>query len=134
MAPSVSTLQNLLLSCEMELDFLDMRINIRKTCCMRVCDRTCANVNIRNGFEILWVDEIRYLEVVILRSTNLRCSLDYVKRSFYRAAVNGIFAKIDRLASEKVILQLITHDKCMQILLYGLDLCALGGLTKTAVA
>ena len=41
----------------------------------------------------------------------------------YRA-VNGIFAKIGRLASEEVILQLITL-KCVPILLYGLGVCAL---------
>ena len=32
--------------------------------------------------------------------------IDYAKRSFYRAA-NGIFAKLGRLASEEVILELI---------------------------
>ena len=34
------------------------------------------------------------------------------------------FAKIGRLASEEVFLQLI-HQKCMPILLYGLDICSL---------
>ena len=93
-----------------------MSINLKKTCCMRIGprnDRLCANINIRNRGEIPWVDEIRYLGIFIVRSTNFRCSLDHAKCSFYRA-VNGIFAKIGRLASKEVILQLILH-KCMPI-------------------
>ena len=44
-------------------------------------------------------------------------------RSFYRA-VNGIFVKIGRMASEEVILELI-KTKCLPILLYGLEVCPL---------
>ena len=43
--------------------------------------------------------------------------LDHGKRSFYRA-VNGICGRIDRMASEEVILELI-KTKCLPILLYG---------------
>ena len=45
------------------------------------------------------------------------------KRSFFRAA-NGIFAKVGRLASEEVILELLKR-KCLPVLLYGLEVCAL---------
>ena len=45
------------------------------------------------------------------------------KRSFYRAA-NGIFAKLGRLASDEVILELIMK-KCIPVLLYGLEVCDL---------
>ena len=75
MAPSVSMLQNLLLTCEREFDSLDMSINLKKTCCMHIGprnDRLCANINIRNGGEIPWVDEIRYLGIFIVCSTNFR--------------------------------------------------------------
>ena len=47
------------------------------------------------------------------------CNLDHAKRSFYRA-VNGIFSKLGRLASEEVIGQ-----KCLPVLLYGLEVCSL---------
>ena len=40
---------------------------------------------------------------------------------FFRAA-NGIFAKVGRLASEEVIL---LKRKCLPVLLYGLEVCAL---------
>jgi len=44
-------------------------------------------------------------------------------RSFYRA-VNGIFSKLGRLASEEGILQLL-GQKCLPVLLYGLEVCSL---------
>jgi len=37
---------------------------------------------------------------------------------------NSIFAKVGRLASEEVIVQLL-KQKCLPILLYGLDVCNL---------
>jgi aspartate carbamoyltransferase catalytic subunit len=40
-------------------------------------------------------------------STRLRVSFDYAKRSFYRAAY-AIFGKVGRIASEEVILHLLT--------------------------
>ena len=48
---------------------------------------------------------------------------DNVKLSFHRAA-NRIFGKVGRLASEEVVIQLLLH-KCMPILLYALEVCAL---------
>ena len=48
---------------------------------------------------------------------SMKCSLDDGKRGFYRA-VNSIFRKIGRTASNEVVLQLIS-TKCMPILLYG---------------
>ena len=69
-------------------------------------DKPCANITTRNGSEISWVNEIRYLGIFIVRSIKFDCNLDHAKRSFYRA-VNGLtFAKLGRLASEEV-LQLI---------------------------
>ena len=58
-----------------------------------------------------------------------RTEQDHAKRSFYRA-VNGIFGRIGRMASEEVILELI-KTKCLPILLYGLEVCP---LSKTKLA
>jgi len=54
------------------------------------------------------------------RNENIK---SYAKRSFYRAA-NGTFAKIGRLASEEVMVQIL-KQKCLPILLYALDVCNL---------
>ena len=55
---------------------------------------------------IQWADELRYLGVFIMRSCSFKCSLEYTKKSFYRAA-NAIFAKTGRCASEEVTLHVI---------------------------
>ena len=59
----------------------------------------------------------------LVKSRSFKCSLDNAKRAFYRAA-NSIFGIIGRISSEEVILQLI-KSKCIPILIYGLELCAL---------
>ena len=58
-----------------------------------------------------------------MRALKFKCSTDQAKRSFYRAA-NSIFAKLGRLASEEVIIQLL-KQKCLPILLYALEVCNL---------
>jgi len=50
-----------------------------------------------------------------------RCSIDHAQRSFHHAA-NSIFAKIGRLASEEVLVQLL-KQKCLPVLLYALEVC-----------
>jgi len=125
LSPSVSRLQKLLHDCEDEFEY-HTNINTTKTACLRIgprSDKTCIKLTTKNGSEILWVKEIRYHGIYIVRSTRFSCNLDHAKRSFYRA-VNGIFANIGRLASEEVFLQLI-RQKCMPNLLYGLDVCSL---------
>jgi len=67
------------------------------------------------------VEDIRYLGVYIVSDAKFRCSVDNATRSFYRAS-NGIFAKVGRLASEDVVVQLLKH-KCLPILLYALEVC-----------
>jgi len=66
---------------------------------------------------------MRYLGLFTVQSHIFRCSLDHAKRLFYRA-VNGIFGKIGRTASEEVVLELI-KTKCLPIILYGLEACPL---------
>ena len=59
-------------------------------------DKSCANIVTSDGPVIPWVDEVRYLGVYIVKSNRFRCSVEYAKRSFYRAA-NGILGKVGRL-------------------------------------
>jgi len=39
-----------------------------------------------SGSTLQWVDKIGYLGVRFFRAKYFKCSLDYAKRSFYRAA------------------------------------------------
>jgi len=60
------------------------------------------------------------LGIFIVKSRYFKCSLDYAKRSFYRAT-NSIFGKIGRIASEQVTLQLL-YSKCVPVLLWSRSL------------
>jgi len=85
-SPSVSELQNIVSICERELNLLDMQINVRKSCCMRIGQRynvKCADILSGDGTPIMWVDSIRYLGIVIVRFCKFKCSLDNAKRSFF---------------------------------------------------
>jgi len=71
----------------------------------------------------LWVDKIRYFGIHFVWAKYFKCSLDRAKCSFHRA-VNSVFGKIGRIASEESVLQLI-KGKCLPTLLYGLEACPL---------
>ena len=43
------------------------------------------------------------------------------KKSFFFRSVNAIFGKVDRIATDEVILQLVFFSKCIPVLLYGLE-------------
>ena len=126
LAPSLSELQVLFTLCELELSWLDMSINVKKSCCMRIGNRfdiKCANITSKNGLYLPWVTEMRYLGVFIVRSSKLKCSLDYANRAFYCSA-NSVFGKVAIAASEEVMLHLV-NSRCYAMLLYGLEACPL---------
>jgi len=97
--------------CEHELNRLDMLLNVKKSCCMRIGQRhdvKCAAILCADGTSLAWVDSIRYLGVFIVRSCKFTCSYDNAKRSFFRS-VNALFRKLGRSASEDVLIN--TLDK-----------------------
>ena len=130
-SPSLCRLQLLLAECERELTDLDMSINVRKSCCLRIgprFDAQCANIVTLTGHVLPWVDNMRYLGIYILSSRTFSCSLDQAKRAYFRS-LNAIFGKVGRIASEEVVLQLVA-SKCLPILLYGTEAC---GLRKSEI-
>ena len=63
-AVSVHTLQIMINICETELSWLDMRISVHKSICMRFGQRfdiQSANLITDNGDELKWVEKCRYL-------------------------------------------------------------------------
>jgi Reverse transcriptase (RNA-dependent DNA polymerase) len=126
LAPSLSELQILFNLCELELTSLDMCINVKKSCCMRIgsrFDSNCASINSINGTSLPWVTEMRYLGVFLVSSNRFKCSLDHAKRSFYRSA-NSLIGRVANSATEDVMLHLV-NSKCFPLLLYGLEACPL---------
>jgi len=102
-------LVKLLRVCERELAWLDMAINFKKSCYIRIgplCDKTIGTLYSETGHSIPLVTEMRHLGIYFIQSRKLKCLLDAAKRGFYRA-VNSLFSKIGPTASEEVILQII---------------------------
>ena len=125
-APSITSLQQLLLVCEAELNSVDMSINVRKSTCMRVGPRfnnICSHIITSDGRKLLWSNEIRYLGVILKSARQYSCSFGHAKRSFYRA-FNAVFGKVGRVASEAVTVELL-KTKCLPVLYYGLEACPL---------
>jgi len=62
-------LEKLLKICERELDLLDMVINVKKSCCVKIGPRnsfSCSpisTVSTSKGTVLPWVSEIRYLGI-----------------------------------------------------------------------
>jgi len=52
------------------------------------------------------VTEFRYMGTYIVGGRTFKCFITHTKRSIHRA-INAIFGKIGRLASEEVILELV---------------------------
>ena len=133
-APSVCELQRLFSACESELIQLDMSINVKKSCCIRIGprhDAVCASISTQCGNNLPWVNELRYLGVYFVSSRTFKCSLDFAKRACYRS-LNAIFGKVGRVASEEVIIELV-NKKCLPILLYGLEALPLNNSDKKSL-
>ena len=77
------------------------------------------NIKTPNGNVLVWVKELRYLDVYLVSSSKFKCNFSYAKKAFYRS-FKAIFGRVGRLATEKVVLHLI-KAKCLPVLLYGLE-------------
>jgi len=69
----ITILESLFTSCELELTYLDMAVNSKKSCCLRVgprCDKHCKKYMY---FEM--VGEMRYHGLFIVQSRTFKCSL-----------------------------------------------------------
>jgi hypothetical protein len=122
----VSELQRLLYICENELIWLDMSINVNKSCCMCIGPRfdfKCCSIVTMSGQHLPWTKQLKYLGIIIVNARPFRCSLDHVKRAYYRS-LNAIFGRIVRSASEEVVLQLVA-SKYPPTLMYGSEACGL---------
>ena len=76
---SVSSLQKLLSACEEELYFLDMRINDKKSVCIRFGNRhdvCCAPVTTCSDGALRWVDTCRYLGIYFVSARSFKCTFE----------------------------------------------------------
>jgi len=74
-----------------------------------------------SGVKFEWVDNCRYLGIVLVRGKQFRCSSDTAKSLFF-TSFNSIFNKVGRIAPEEVVINLLCF-KCIPVLLYGVEAC-----------
>ena len=117
-AHSISELQNLCHLCEIELNWLYMSINEKKSCCIRIRPRSdlkCTGITTSNGHNLPWVNEVRYLGTYRLLSTiGTLNALQLKPKKSYHRSINASFGKVGRIASKEVILHLV-KTKCLPI-------------------
>lgn len=115
-------LQTLVDACEKELIDIDMRVNVKKSACIRFgprFDTRCADIVSVFGGCIKWVDSCRYLGVFFVSARVFQCCFHDAKSRFFRG-FNSILGRVGRLASEEVIIALF-KSKCLPILLYATE-------------
>jgi len=71
----------------------------------------------------VWVDNIRYLDIAVVKSCKFMCFWITQDDHFFRS-VNALYSKLERPASNEVFLHLV-NSKCMPILSYPSEVCSL---------
>ncbi len=121
LALSIEDLQNMIKICKSELDWLDMKINSKKSSCIRIGPQYNAAVSrlTIDSDHLEWVSELTYLGLVIKSAKSFKCCFHAKKVKFYRS-VNGILGKLGSNPPINLTLSLISSN-CNPILLYGLE-------------
>jgi hypothetical protein len=118
---SISDLQAMINICKDELDWLDMKINIKKSMCMRVGNNFNASTCdiLLDSTPIAWTTEIRYLGLYIVAARTFKCNLHIAKVKYFRS-LNAILGKVGSVSPVNLALSLISSN-CNPVLLYGLE-------------
>lgn len=121
MSISICDLQDMIIICKSEFDWLDMAVNIKKSACIRVGSRFNVALQdpILNDNPISWCNELCYLGIVIKAASTFRCNLHSSKVKFFRS-LNGILGKLGTSPQINLTLSLI-ETFCNPVLLYGLE-------------
>jgi len=120
---SVVQLQAMLNICVDELTWLDMKLNVMKSACLRVGPRfqVPATPLLVGGIALPWVTEIKYLGVTLVGARSFVCDFHPAKTKFFRS-LNSILGKIGNNSAIPLILKIVSSN-CNPSLLYGLEAC-----------
>ena len=119
LAPSLKGLQRLLDICSDYCSDWDICLNPKKT--KNVFFGRAANINFEitlNGSVVEWVQEWKYLGVVLRSGKRFGCSVTDRVKSFYRS-LNSIL-RVEGRSDDMVLLQLI-ESHCIPILTYAIE-------------
>jgi hypothetical protein len=118
---SLSDMQYMLDICKQEFDWLDMRVNVKKSACLRIGKRFNVNIGYvyMDNNPITWTNEFRYLGLTIVAAKTFKCNHHNSKLKFFRS-INSILGKIGSAPNISVTLSLI-DSHCNPILMYGME-------------
>ena len=133
LAISHRDLQLMVNLCIEEFNELDLKINVKKSMCLRIGrnhDEKISPILIDNE-PLEWKQEMRYLGVFIVSANTFKCNLQSARQKFFRA-LNGIFAKIGTKASPRVLLSLV-NSFCLHVLLYGVEALSINAQMRSCL-
>jgi exonuclease III len=118
---SICDLQKMIDICKTELDWLDMKINIKKSSLLRIGKRCKIPIGdiLISGTPITIATEIRYLGVYFESATSFKCNMHHAKVKYFRS-LNAILGKIGSFSSVDVMLSLVSSF-ANPVLLYCLE-------------
>ena len=82
-----------------------------------------------NGSELAYVEQIKYLGIILRSARSFECSLDSAKMKFYRS-FNAMYFRAKNAGTELVCVQLM-KSLCLPVLLYAVEVLP---LTKSEIA
>lgn len=121
LAPSVSQLQTMINLCCMELKEIDLNLNLKKSCCIRIGKKhsvPCSDITTSHGI-IPWVKRVKYLGLLVLGGNTLKFSFDESKCKFY-SSFNAFYSKLGSIADPNVTLHLL-ESISIPTLLYAVE-------------
>jgi hypothetical protein len=106
---SICDLQKMIDMCKKELDWLEMKINIKKSSFLRIGKRynIVTSDIIISDTPLEKSSEIRYLGLYIVSANKFKCNMHCSKVKYFRS-LNGILSKVGTQASPTVILSLVS--------------------------
>ena len=131
LAVSLRDLQAMIDICEEEFLLLDMKVNFKKSHCMRVGRRYKENIvsPTVGKNKVNCCSELRYLGVTFVAGFSLRCDFHKAKAKFF-GSLNSILGKLGKSPSEPLLLSLAS-SKCSPILCFGTEAC---NITNSQIA
>src|SRR5271165_454006 len=118
---SICDLQKMIDICKHELDWLDMKINVKKSVWLRIGKRfkiSTADILIDDK-PIKVGEEFRYLGMYVVAAKSFSCNMHEAKMKYFRS-LNGILGKVGTDCALNVILSLVDAF-ATPVLLYGLE-------------
>ena len=119
LSTSVTDLQLLIDKCLSVFDLLDLQINSAKSVCLRIGNRFRASCGpiLAKGNTINWVNEFKYLGVMIKCGVRFSCSWRDTRCNFYKS-LNSFLSGLGSNPNINVALSLF-RSLCIPILCYG---------------